>query len=66
MADYSGRIIAVVISLLLAGILLPIGLEDLVGFTSTNATIQTLVAEVLPIMAVIGIVLLFVVKSRSD
>lgn len=65
MAEYSNKIIAVVIALLLAGILLPIGLEDLVGFTSTNATIQTLVSEVLPIMAVIGIVLMFVVKRKE-
>ena len=63
--DYSGKIISVVIALLLAGILLPIGLTELVGFTSTDATIQTLVASVLPIMAVIGIVLLFVNKYKN-
>ncbi len=60
MTDYSSKIIGVVIALLLAGILLPIGLDSIVNFTSTDSTIQTLVAQVLPIMAVIGIVLMFV------
>lgn len=66
MVDYSGKIISIVIALLLAGILLPIGLESLVNFTSDDATIQTLVASVLPIMAVIGIVLMFVTRKKSE
>jgi len=64
MALSTNRIIAVVISLLLIGILLPIGLNDILGFTSTNSTIQTLVATVIPIMAVIGIVLAIIPSSE--
>ena len=56
-------IIGIVISALLLGILLPIALNDLLGFTSTNSTVQTLVATVLPIIAVIGIVLMFLPKN---
>lgn len=65
MTDYSGKIIGMVISLLLAGILLPIGLTDIVAFNSTNPTIETLVGTVLPIMAVIGLVMLFVSKKTN-
>lgn len=65
MADYSGKIIGVVIALLLAGVLLPIGLDSLANFTSTDSTIQSLVTSVLPIMAVVGIVLLFISKKSS-
>lgn len=50
-------IVMIVVSLLLLGILLPIGLSELTGFTSTDSNVQTLVAEVIPIVAVIGIVL---------
>jgi uncharacterized protein YqhQ len=61
-----GGIVAMVVALLLMGILLPIGLNDILGFTSTNSTIQTLVATVLPIMAVIGFVLAFVPRTGGD
>lgn len=56
------NIVGVVIALLLMGILLPIGLNDILAFTSTNSTIQTLVATVVPIMAVISLVLVLVPK----
>lgn len=59
-SDYTGKIIGVVIGLLLAGILLPIGLENLLAYNGTDATINTLVSEVLPILAIIGIVMLFI------
>jgi len=66
MADYSGKIIGIVIALLLAGTLLPIGLDSLANFTSSDSTIQSLVTSVLPIMAVVGIVLLFIAgKSKN-
>lgn len=65
MQDYSTTIIGIVIALLLAGTLLPIGLDSLANFTSTDSTIQSLVTSVLPIMAVVGIILLFVARSKK-
>lgn len=65
MAVSIGKIIALVVSLLLMGILLPIGLNDILAFTSTNSTIQTLVATVVPIMAVLGLVLALVPTSKN-
>ena len=59
-------IIGIVIAGLLLGILLPIALNDILGFTSNNSTIQTLVATILPIMAVISIVMLFVPSKNSE
>jgi fumarate reductase subunit D len=58
------QIVMVVVSLLLLGILLPIGLTDLTGFTSTDSNIQTLVAEVIPIVAVIGIVMALIPRRN--
>lgn len=55
-------IVGVVIAAILLGTLLPIALNDLLAFTSTNPTVQTLVATVLPLLAVIAIVLLFIPK----
>lgn len=65
MADYSGKIIGLVIALLLAGILLPIGLDQIALFTSTNATIETLVTVVIPVMAVLAIVMLFIGRRKD-
>ena len=56
-------IVALVIAMILMGLLIPIGLNGVLAFTSTNATIQTLVSVVLPIMAVIGIVLSLVPRG---
>lgn len=78
-----GKIVALVIALIMIGILLPIGLEELVGYdgsynvstngtaypvynTGTNATVGTLVASILPILAVIGIIISFIPKGRSE
>jgi len=58
-------IIGTVVAAVLLGILLPIALNDVLGFTSTNSTIQTLVATVLPIIAVIAIIMLFVPKTSG-
>ena len=66
MTDFSNKIIGVVIALLLAGILLPIGLAEIEVFTSSNSTIETLVTTVLPVMAVLSIVLLFINKQRNS
>lgn len=57
-------VVSLVIALLLLGILLPIGLTDLLAFTSTDSTVQTLVSQVIPIMAVIGIVLAIVGRKN--
>ncbi|MGQ4876223.1 MAG: hypothetical protein ACP6IY_19315 [Promethearchaeia archaeon] len=67
-------IVGIVIALLLIGILLPIGLNDLVGYNGsytvngtiagTNSTMATLVGTVIPVMAVISLVLMFVSRSK--
>lgn len=67
----AGLVISMTIALLLVGILLPIGLSDIVDYNGTyyyangsvagtNTTIATLVGTVIPIMAVISIILMFV------
>ena len=65
MAVSAGKVVGVVIALILMGVLLPIGLNDVLGFTSDNSTIQTLVSTIIPIMAVIGIVLALVPKGED-
>ena len=71
-------IIGIVIAMILIGTLLPLGLSDLVDYNGsyyngtygsgevlgTNSTIATLVGTVVPVMAVIGLVMLFV-PSRN-
>jgi len=59
------EIIGLVVAAILMGVLLPIGLNDVLGFTSDNSTIQTLVATVLPVIAVISLVLVLVPKTRG-
>ena len=66
MTDFSDKIIGIVIALLLAGILLPIGLDQIATFTSTDTTIETLVTTVIPVMAVLSIVMLFIGKKVND
>lgn len=68
-------IVGIVVALLLTGILLPIGLNDLVGYNGsytvngtiagTNSTMATLVGTVLPVMGVIGLVLMFASNSKT-
>lgn len=58
-------IIGVVIAALIVGVLLPIGLNEVLAFQSSNSTIQTLVATVLPILAVVGLIMTFIPKSKS-
>ena len=58
-------IIGIVIAGLLMGILLPIAMNDIMGFYSTNTTIMTLVGTVLPIIAVIALVLLFLPRNED-
>lgn len=71
MAVKTGTIITVVVALLLMGILLPIGLTDLVAYNGsyyaangtllgTSTTMATLLGTVLPILAIIGLVMAFV------
>ena len=77
MAVKVSAIIGMTISLLLIGILLPIGLPTLIAYNGTytnaagtsigmNSTIGTLVGTIIPIMAVIGIVMGFVAYKNSD
>lgn len=65
MAMSINKIIGIVIALLMIGILLPIGVDELTAYTSTNANIQTLVSEVIPIVAVVGLVSGLIYKGRS-
>ena len=66
MAFKTETIITVVISLLLMGILLPIGLTDLTGFTSTSANVQTLVSEIIPIVSIVGLVMILIPKNKGE
>lgn len=61
----ASTIVGIVIGLLLLGIMLPIGLAGLEAFTSTNADIETLVATVIPIVAVVGIIMLLIPKREN-
>jgi len=75
----AGSIIGVVLALILIGALISTGLDGLLSFGSTNITVgtvtstagavnptvSTLVVTVLPIMAVIGLVLLFVPHNEE-
>lgn len=75
----AGSIIGVVLGLILIGALITTGLTGLMDFGSTNITIgtvtstagavnptvTTLIGTVVPIMAVIGIVLLFIPKGSK-
>jgi fumarate reductase subunit D len=61
----AGKIVGLVVALLLLGILLPIGIAGLEAFTSTNTNIQTLVATVIPIVAIIGIIMMILPKGKS-
>lgn len=63
MAPNASQIIGFMVALLIIGVLLPVGLTDILEFTSTNATIKTLVTTILPIMAVVGLVIAFVPKG---
>lgn len=60
-----GYIVSLVVGLLLLSILLPVGLNDLIAFTSDNANVQTIVSTVIPIVAVIGILMLLIPKKSE-
>jgi len=66
MALEPNKIVSLVIGLLLLGILLPIGLTELEAFTSTNASVETLVTVVIPICAVVGLLAYFLPKARDS
>lgn len=61
----AGKIIGVIVALILLGVLLPIGMADILSFTNDNSTIQTLVTTVLPLMAVVGIVIGLIPKNKG-
>ena len=65
MALKPAEIIGIVVAGILMGVLLPIALNDVLGFVSDNSTIQTLVSTVLPVIAVISLILVLVPKTRS-
>ena len=50
-------LIGLVIFGLLAGLLLPVGLESLTNFTSTDETVETMVSIVLPVMIAVALVI---------
>ena len=50
-------LIGLVIFGLLAGLLLPVGLESLTNFTSTDETVETIVSIVLPVMIAVALVI---------
>lgn len=64
MAISAKYIVGIVVACILMGILLPIALNGLLGFTSDNSTVQTMVSSVLPIIGVISFVLLFIPKDK--
>ncbi len=73
-------IIGVVLAAILIGALLSTALTDITGFAAQNVTIDgvtktvalanptvsTLVSTVIPIIAVIGLIMLFVPKAKSS
>lgn len=61
-----GFIVGIVVAGLLLGILLPIALNDLLGFYSTNSTVMTLVGTVLPIVGVMTIIMLFAKSGPAE
>lgn len=67
MANYptAGKIIGFIVALILIGVLMPIGLTDILEFSSTNATIETLVTTILPVVAVLGVILAFIPRGRD-
>ena len=50
-------LIGLVIFGLLAGLLLPVGLESLTNFTSADDTVETMVSIVLPVMIAVALVI---------
>lgn len=70
MALSVGKIVGVVIALLMIGILLPIGLgvsgvSGLLGITTGDTTIDTLI-PIVGVMAVIGLVMSFLPRSKGN
>ncbi|MFA5300122.1 MAG: hypothetical protein WC389_18195 [Lutibacter sp.] len=61
----ASKIVGFLVALLILGILLPIGLADILEFSSTDTTIETLVTIVLPLVVVISIVLALIPKEEG-
>lgn len=64
----TNSLIGLVIALILIGILLPIGINEIAGASfdvGVDATIVTLVTVIVPIMAVVGIVLSMIPGKKS-
>lgn len=66
MAISVNQVVGLLIGILLLGIMLPIGLTDILEFSSTNSTIETLVTIVLPLVGVIGFVLVLLPKTGGN
>lgn len=58
------KVVSIVIALFVAGVLLPIALTELAGgnYTGVNPAVKTVVVVLLPILAVISIVYIFLKK----
>lgn len=64
MALSTNQIVGLIISFIMLAILLPLGINDLLAFTSSNSSIQTIVSTVIPIVGVIGLLMAFIPKKQ--
>lgn len=62
----SGKVVQIAIGLLIAAIIVPIAIDELVGVSTTDwpAAVETVMTTLLPILGVIGIALILV--RRTD
>lgn len=61
-----GAIIGLVVGLVLIGVLLPIGINQITAFTSTDANVQTIVSSVIPIVATVGLLMALVPRIKRS
>lgn len=54
------KIVELIVAFILIGTLIPLGLNGMLSFTSTNSTIQTLVVSVVPVIGVVVLVMAFI------
>ena len=68
--DMTGKIIGIGIALFVTAILLPIGLNALANSSTTmpnvNSSVKTMLIILLPVLAVVGIALLFFRHTGGD
>lgn len=56
MGKLDSMLMGLVVFAIMAGVLLPIAFTDLTAFTSTDATVQSLVSSTLPVMIAVALV----------